>query len=149
MIHISVHGCLLCSSAVTVRLRLTRTFANAHTNVWGLRPCTRTLAVALVNVRPIGLTRCRPCGAITQRSPPSVSLAGFVIPSGYLLPESCAAARRPRRSKRAQRQPRRSCAAAKPGDAKTGRGTYRPTRRPRVRRAASQTAQRFAPAQQG
>ena len=45
---------------ISVRLRLTRTLANAHTNAWGLRPYARTLAVAHVNVRPFGLTRKRP-----------------------------------------------------------------------------------------
>ena len=48
------------------RLRLTRTLANAHANAWGLRPYTRTLAVARANVRPNGLTRGAPNGAPTS-----------------------------------------------------------------------------------
>ena len=45
------------------RLRLTRTLANAHANAWGLRPYTRTLAVARANVRPNSLTRGAPNSA--------------------------------------------------------------------------------------
>ena len=48
---------------ISVRLRLTRTFVVTHANAWGLRPYTRTLAVARANVRPNGLTRGAPNGA--------------------------------------------------------------------------------------
>ena len=48
------------------RLRLTRTFVVTHANAWGLRPYTRTLAVARANVRPNGLTRGAPNGAPTS-----------------------------------------------------------------------------------
>ena len=48
------------------RLRLTRTFVVTHANAWGLRPYTRTLAVARANVRPNGFTRGAPNGASTS-----------------------------------------------------------------------------------
>ena len=51
---------------ISVRLRLTRTFVVTHANAWGLRPYTRTLAVARANVRPNGLTRGAPNGAPTS-----------------------------------------------------------------------------------
>ena len=51
---------------ISVRLQLTRTFVVTHANAWGLRPYTRTLAVARANVRPNGLTRGAPNGAPTS-----------------------------------------------------------------------------------
>ena len=51
---------------ISVRLRLTRTFVVTHANAWGLRPYTRTLAVARANVRPNGLTRGAHNGAPTS-----------------------------------------------------------------------------------
>ena len=65
---------------ISVRLRLTRTFVVTHANAWGLRPYTRTLAVARANVRPNGLTRGAPNGAPTSDLSSCLSSAGGGIP---------------------------------------------------------------------